>query len=327
MAITKEKLQTIWKQNEDRIRSALGFSIRIGVILFVSYMLASIVSTFSVDFLSEAAMKSAKSSVDIERPNLRKTLNYRDVRRSVVARNIFNSDGELPDEADPSDGESGGIVGDFNANAQCIKSTLPLQLVGIIYSNNPTISLATVREKGYSEADVYRAGDAILGQEQAVVHAVEADQVVINNAGAKECLEVSEQKSRSFSKSPSSSFSEPVKTNEEASDELSTVQLQSSFVEESLGPGFAKILESGRLVPYNKDGAMVGFKLIGVKSDSLWKKVGLSSGDVITNVNGLSMAQPDKGFALYEALQNERQIRVEFLKKGKAPSNISVEIK
>lgn len=327
MALTKEKLQSIWKQNEDLIRTLFSLSTRTVTVLFVSYMLATIVATFSVNVLSQAAMKSSNSTVVAERPNLRKTLNFRDVRKTVVARNIFNSEGELPDESDPDADDGDPVAGDFNANAPCIKTSLPIQLVGIIYSNNPEISLATVREKGYSEADVYKAGDPIIGQEQAVVHSVEPEVVVINNAGAKECLEVTEQKNRSFSRSPSPSSAEPAKASEEASDELSTVSLESSVVEESLGPGFAKILESGRLVPYNKDGSMVGFKLIGVKSNSLWKKIGLGSGDVITNVNGLSMAQPDKGFALYEALQNERQIRVEFLKKGKAPSNISVEVK
>ena len=30
-------------------------------------------------------------------------------------------------------------------------------------------------------------------------------------------------------------------------------------------------------MPYNRDGAMIGFKLIGVKGKSLWKKAGLTT--------------------------------------------------
>ena len=295
--------------------------------LFASYFVATLVSTIFIGILSEAATQSAGGSkMKATRPDVRKTLNYREVRRVVVRRNIFNSSGELPDESDPSATEQS-VSSEFDANAKCTKSNLPISLIGIIYSSNPANSLATVREKGYSEADVYRAGDAILGQEQAVVHAVDPERLVLNNNGNKECLEVDVKKRRSFASAPSKAPSDPVKFDEPDSDDLATIQLQSSFVEDSLGPGFSKILESGRLVPYNRDGVMVGFKLIGVKSKSLWKKVGLNSGDVITSVNGMSMAQPDKGFALYEALQNERQIRVDFLKKGKSPSNINVEIK
>ena len=319
MALNKDKIRALWKQNEDFIRSTSRTVGRVCVVLFLSYMVASLVSTLSIGFLSKAAMTAPRAKIEVSRPDLRKSLNFRDVRRTVVARNVFNSTGELPDETEEIASEGKGS-GDFNANAKCSKSNLPIQLVGIIYSNNPESSLATVREKGYGEADVYRAGDAIIGQEGAVVYAVDAERLVINNAGNKECLEITAQKGRSFRQVPTQAPEEPVNEDEEPSDEMATVQLQSSYVEESLGTGFAKILESGRLVPYNREGAMVGFKLIGVKSSSLWKKVGLSNGDVITTVNGMSMAQPDKGFALYEALQNERQIRVEFLKKGKEVS-------
>lgn len=71
---------------------------------------------------------------------------------------------------------------------------------------------------------------------------------------------------------------------------------------------------------------MKGFKLVGAKAESLWRKVGLSSGDVLTSVNGISMAEPDKGFTIFESLQNEKQIRVEYLDKGETPSVVTIEI-
>ena len=284
-------------------------------------------SSFLISFISGPAIKSQKSiGLRPERPDVRKSLNYREVRKLVVGRNLFNSEGELPDESDPEANQSLPIS-EFNENSKCTKSSLPLELVGIIYSVNPVNALATVKEKGYTIADIYRAGDVIVGREEALVHAVQPSRLVINNNGVKECLEIKAKKGRSFSNSPSERPAAPVKSEPSGSDGLSTVQLESSFVEEELGPGFAKILESGRLVPYNRDGTMIGFKLIGVKANSLWKKVGLSSGDVVKSVNGQSMAQPDKGFAFYEALQSEREIRVEFLKRGKTPSNISIEIR
>ncbi len=327
MADVKDKLLTYWKSHDRTIRVTTNLGAKSVGVLLLSYLLASSASTIFIGFLSDAAIQSYHGVPAVAtRPDLRKSLNYREVRRTVVGRNIFNSSGELPDESDPNleDTNESGI---FNADDKCIKSSLPLSLVGIIYSGDLESSLATVREKGYREADVYRAGDAILGQDQAVVYAVQQKRLVINNNGVKECLEISAVKGPGFSSSPSSEAREPVKLDSFDSDDLATIQVSSSFVEEALGPGFAKILESGRLVPYNRDGSMIGFKLIGVKSKSLWKKINLNSGDVITSVNGMSMAQPDKGFALYEALQNERQINIGVLKKGKTPSNISVEIK
>ncbi|SME95416.1 type II secretion system protein N [Pseudobacteriovorax antillogorgiicola] len=327
MVELKEKILVYWKNNEDLGRRLAEVGARSGVVLFLSYMAASTVSSFLIGFISGPAIQPIRSvGLQADRPDVRKTLNYRQVRKDVVKRNIFNSTGELPDESDPSANQERPMA-EFNVNDKCNKSSLPLELVGIIYSANPASALASVKEKGYNIADIYRAGDPILGHEAANVYAVQPSRLVINNNGVKECLEIKSQKGRSFSSSPTRTTTEPVKSDPPPSDDLATVQLESSFVEESLGPGFAKILESGRLVPYNRDGSMIGFKLIGVKAKSLWKKAGLNSGDVITSVNGVSMAQPDKGFEFYTALQNEREIRVEYLKKGKSPSNISIEIK
>ena len=67
---------------------------------------------------------------------------------------------------------------------------MPLDLLGIIYSPRPGSSLATIKERGYSIADIYREGDGIIGQEQAMVYLVEPGRVVLNNNGSKECLEI-----------------------------------------------------------------------------------------------------------------------------------------
>lgn len=332
MADLRTNLAVYFKGNTTRLK-ALGFRLmRVVSVVFAAYLVASTLAAAALGFLSSDTSGKRSRVQEVMRPDTRKQLNFRDVRKSVVARNIFNSDGEVPDEADPSETETetGGV---FDKNAKCQKSSLPIELVGTIYAGNESDSLATVREKGYSEADVYRVGDQIIGNEQATVYAIDLRRLILNNNGVKECIELEEnQRGSSFSPSvasrtPSSSTDNEPPMDDRPSEGGGSTVLDSAYVEESLGPGFAKILDSGRLVPYHKDNAMVGFKLIGAKSDSLWKKVGLNSGDVITSVNGTSMAEPDKGFAIFEALQNEREIRVEYLKSGKSPANISVEIR
>ncbi len=330
MADFKTSVALYIKGNADRLKALGAKMTRIAAVVFAAYIVASTLAAAALGFLGPDTSSRRARIQGVERPDTRKQLNFRDVRKSVVARNMFNSDGEVPDESDPSDNESesGGV---FDKNARCQKSSLPIELVGTIYAGNDSESLATVREKGYSEADVYRVGDQIIGNEQATVYAVELRRLVLNNNGVKECIELEEKKA-------AAGFSPPMAGRGQTEQDEARAEpgggvgggssvLDSAYVEEALGPGFAKILDSGRLVPFHKDNAMVGFKLIGAKSDSLWKKVGLNSGDVITSVNGTSMAEPDKGFAIFEALQNEREIRVEYLKSGKSPANINIEIR
>ena len=42
--------------------------------------------------------------------------------------------------------------------------------------------------------DVYRSGDAIIGNEQAVIYNITEDTIVINNDGTKECLKMKKPK-------------------------------------------------------------------------------------------------------------------------------------
>jgi general secretion pathway protein C len=330
----KDKVLGFWRSYEDLNRLVLSIAWRSLGVLFAAYICASIVSAVTLMFLSGASMQHRfKPRQEVDRPRLSKDTNYRDLRKVILARNVFNSTGALPEEADPT--TEGGAGATFNPNDKCQKPTVNVELLGIIHTGNAESSLATMQEKGYTIADVYRAGDRIIGNEAALIHAIEEGKVVLNNNGVKECLEINSLlTSNKPSTSPALPAASAVPNVSAAPDSAqagdcvtTTVSLQSSLVEESLGPGFSKILEQGRLVPYHRDNMMVGFKLIGVKGGSLWSQVHLGSGDVITAVNGTSMAQPEKGFAVYEALQSDKQIRVEYLKGGKTPCIQNVEIK
>ena len=321
---TLEKIKSFLAKNRALNSTVALAAVKSTMILLTSYLGASTINSFSVTLLGDMAMapgaqKRVKGSLpQVEKPN------YRLLQRAVIKRNVFNSDGELPEEVDPK-AVAREAEQEFDENAKCVKSSLGLSLIGTI-TLGPNSSLATIREKGFAAADIYTTGDPIIDHEDAVIYAIEQRKVVLNNGGKKECLEISTPKGRGVAYQ-SDSIQSPSGQDEEAETDIKTVTLTSSYVEEALGAGFSKILESGRLVPHNRDNKMVGFKLIGVKTKSLWRKVGLKSGDVITNVNDISMTQPDQGFALYQALQDERKIRVEYLKKGKTATTINIEIK
>ena len=302
------------------------------IVIFAAYFIAAISTSVMIPFVAGTGKKHLVASSDYEHPRIEKVTNYRDFRTAVLARNVFNSEGVLPEEPDPSEG----VGNAFDPNGICQKTTVNIELLGIIATGNPETTLATIQEKGYTIADIYRAGDKIINQEQALIYSIEEDKVILNNNGVKECLDLNTVKvlASTLANGGTAMAATPipgggVESNDPAEQcpTSSSTSLESSYVEEALGPGFSKILEAGRLVPFHRDNAMVGFKLIGVRGGSLWARANLASGDVITAVNGQSMAQPEKGFALYEALQADKAIRVEFLKAGKTPCILNVEIK
>lgn len=99
-------------------------------------------------------------------------------------------------------------------------------------------------------------------------------------------------------------------------------QLEGDYIREQLGEGFGKIISKGRFVPSMADGQMIGFKIFAIRENSLWERVGLQDGDVLTQVNDMKLSQPDQGFALFYAFEEEQEVRIELLRGGKAPKRI-----
>jgi type II secretory pathway component PulC len=71
---------------------------------------------------------------------------------------------------------------------------------------------------------------------------------------------------------------------------------------------------------------MNGFKIFAIDQSSMLGKTGLQNGDIITQVNETSLKQPEQGFTLYQAFQDEKEVRILILRRG-APMTITCRIK
>jgi len=299
----------------------------------VAYVLSAILGGLLAQSLVKSALTArtkmtAKNDggevVSFDRPVM---ANARDLQKVIKERNIFNSEGKFPEEKFGSDGQKS--LARFDINAPCVDTTLPVELLGTIYLGDRFRSLATVKDKSYSEADIYRVGDAIYGNEQAVVAAVERQKIIINNQGSKECIDLDKGAAGSgsdgFPSAPGADFgSLPNKSAGSGSE----ITLDAGYVEGELGPGFGKIVDAARLVPNTApEGGVNGFKIFAIKGGTLFARIGLQNNDVITQVNETSLRQPEQGFALYQMFQDEKEVRIQLLRNGSVPQNITVRIK
>ncbi len=82
-----------------------------------------------------------------------------------------------------------------------------------------------------------------------------------------------------------------------------------------------------RVIPnYDREsGSYKGFKLIGVRPNSLYRNIGIRSGDVILQVNGEEMNSPSKVLELFNRLQSESRIVLSITRRG-APYSLSIDI-
>lgn len=305
---------------------AVHLALRGTLAVFVAYVVASSLMTMFAlgPLVTMATGMVSRPRTAPSAPSLGiASVNYRDVKKAIIDRNLFNSEGQYPkEELERAAGSADGRPV-FDINAPCQASTLNVELVGTIYLGSREKSLATVKEKGLSDADVYRVGDLIIGTEDAVIAAVDRNELIINNKGIKECLSLKSDLEKQLESGEAVS-GVPAGA---GADQLPPVLVDGPYVESELGAGFGKIINAARLVPNLADSQMNGFKIFAIDPSSLFSKVGLQNGDIITQVNDVSLKNPDQGFALYEAFRNEREVRISVLRNGSTPQMITVRIK
>jgi type II secretory pathway component PulC len=88
------------------------------------------------------------------------------------------------------------------------------------------------------------------------------------------------------------------------------------------GEGVARILSSARVVPYYADGQMKGMKVDKIKAKSVFEKIGLQNGDVITEVNGIVVDQIEATNAIFEEFATAESIEIAAL-RGSENVNMS----
>ena len=306
------------------------------LVMAIAYVAASVVSAALLDRFMVPAMASitrgmrahveAKASSSSSGPSG----NYRDIEKSIKDRNLFNSAGDFPDESALEGRKDDKKAGAFDINAPCAKPSTPMELLGTIYLDAGG-SVATVMEQGLQEADVYKEGDALLGNDAAQIAKIERNRVIINNGGIKECLELASAKlppngtpGSGSGTGASTGSANPAEATAGANSEC---MLDEKYVQDELGPGFGTIIQKARLVPNTTDNQMNGFKIFAIDQASLLAKVSLQNGDIITQVNETSLKQPEQGFALYQAFQDEKEVRIHILRRGTTPMMITCRIK
>lgn len=296
------------------------------IMSFGAYLLATVASVVGthllVEHLAPSAGLTGESATAIAAPA---RFNYFKFRGVVLDRHLFNSEGDFPNE-------QGAPKVAAPSEKGCIASSLGLKLIGTIIHDNPEMSVATVVDKNMKVTDVYRQGDAVIDQ-PAIVLAIEKGRVVLDVSGSRECLEISSTGQMASygngesSKLPSEAAAKkPVAEASPVATSGDMVVLKNSYVEQQLGEGFVKIIQSARFVPQiDEAGQAQGFKIFSIKPGTLFRKIGLKDDDIIHQVNSTSLKNVEQGFTLYQALRDESQIIIG-VERGGRPVTVKVQI-
>jgi general secretion pathway protein C len=94
-------------------------------------------------------------------------------------------------------------------------------------------------------------------------------------------------------------------------------QIDRNMLEENL-QDLTKIGMQARIVPNYEAGKYHGFRLVGVRPDSLYRAIGLQSGDLIKRINGQEIDTPNRAIQLFEELRSSASIALDLERRGKS---------
>ena len=93
-------------------------------------------------------------------------------------------------------------------------------------------------------------------------------------------------------------------------------EVDQAEVDKALG-NLSSLATQARIVPAFEGGKPIGFKLFSIRPNSLYSKIGIQNGDVISRVNGYEINSPDKALEVYQKLKESKNVSVDLKRRGK----------
>lgn len=230
------------------------------------------------------------------------------IKETILSRNLFNSDGTLAPEADKDLGKKSADL-DFS-KVQCVKEKLPVEILGTIYTGSQTDSVVIIKDSKIPDADIYQVGKAIIDYEDIEVSRIGQGTVEFRKGDTKICFDLTGREKDTIASGVAPSMPKPEATE--------TIEIGDEEMKNLLGPELARGMNEAKLIPIPATNGVgiQGFQILAIVPGSVFDRIKLQNEDMLLEVNGQSLKDPVQGYRLIEALQQQREININFTRKG-----------
>lgn len=236
----------------------------------------------------------------------------------IISRNLFSSLGRIPGDEVPNPQE---------LSNEPVRTSLPLNLIGTVILKNEMRSIATIEDKGDSQVYPFRVDDELPGKIKII--SIEAHKVVFRNlmTGKKEFIDMPEEGSGTKITVGTLSSRKTTKTGDGGIEQVApnTYSIARTELDKYLA-NINDVLTQARAIPHFENGQPAGYKLIQIVPGSVYEKLGLKDGDVLSGVNGEPITDPARAFELLSQLKTANQLELTVKRDGRA-SNMSYNFK
>jgi type II secretion system protein C len=239
--------------------------------------------------------------------------------RQIWERNLFNTGrGKAPDSTEKI----------ALAKLALAKKGLGLELVGTVVADDPKLSLAIIDNRSIRKQEAYREGDS-AGKVK--IKKILRNNVVITTADGDELLtvEIKESgKSAAPAQSPyvgsqSSSAQQSAGTRQQRA-RTSSIRLKRDEIADSFAD-IDGLMEQMKITAYKSGDEAAGFRLGSITRDSVLRKMGLRSRDVIVGIDDETITGPDQASGFFKRLADGGEVTIK-LKRRRRTRQIKLNI-
>ncbi len=273
-------------------------------IIAVTYGIADLTVLWLEEVIPNGAVFSSSYDSSHQSHSLKTMQTY----ASLLDRNLFNSQGLMPGDAvlmEPAVENIEGVP---------IRTKLPLKLIGTLIMKNPLRSIATIEDTPNTMVYPMRVEDEI--PKKIKILEIEIRKVIFLNLSSKRKEfaildedEISNSKMNLLGNSFRSSGVEQLGSNQ--------FHISRAEVDRTLSD-FNNILTQARAVPNFENGVSAGYRLFQIVPGSIYDKLGLQNGDVISGINGQPISDPRQAFEMLSDLKTTSHLELQIKKDGKA---------
>ena len=186
------------------------------------------------------------------------------------------------------------------------ETRLALTLKGIMAGSDDSLSLAIIADNR-NEENIYAINDAVVPG--TTLHAVYTEQVVLNRNGNLEALKLP----KDFPKSSS-----PVRRNQTSLRRTTSANTRSNnrSIQNVLAQNVTKLADVIRPTPYFVGGQQQGYRVYPGRDRKKFAALGLRPGDLIKDIDGAALTDPQQAMKIFENLGTADQVSVTVERNG-----------
>lgn len=179
---------------------------------------------------------------------------------------------------------------------------LNLQLLGVVYSSEPSEGLAVIVYQNKQEQ--YEVGDKLPVGRVSLVKVL-TDHVIIDNGGQYESLWLFEEQSKQAGKRSAVQRTARPKVTDMRGD--ADVDNLAQDYRQRLYKNPTSLAEAIRVSPAQKAGKMIGYRVSPGKDRKQFAQFGFKNGDIVTGINGIVLDDPAQALEVYKIMRSAQQ--------------------